>query len=268
MSIKNLSLIALTLVLGTFWSLLAVNGFFRKPSPHSSRSVFSERISPDVMALADYFNQNEWEPAVPIEKSLLEQGGHVRTPLAQSLFLQALASSGETLEPGDTRSYSVKPAVYSGNEVAPGRTVAGEKNPEIRVNSDNFYKFLNELYYGKNKDQYVGRTFEIIGMVFRDPNNFYSNQAYVGRYLMMCCASDAMVAGFYIQGDKISGFKNESWIKVRGKIEKRATPQGQVAVLIYDQIGKTGDETPYIFPNLDDMSGTSSKVPPTKPPPL
>ncbi len=36
---------------------------------------------------------------------------------------------------------------------------------------------------------------------------------------------NAMVAGFYIQGDKLASFKNETWIKVRGKIEKKATPQ-------------------------------------------
>lgn len=130
---------------------------------------------------------------------------------------------------------------------------AADKAPTpVQVGSDNFYRFLNEVYYGKNKDSYIGKTFEITGMVFHDTNNFYANQAYVGRYLMMCCSADAMVAGFYIQGDKLASFKNESWIKVRGKIEKKATPQGQVAVILYDSIAKTGEETPYIVPSLDE----------------
>ncbi|MBL8993553.1 MAG: hypothetical protein JNM63_09450 [Spirochaetia bacterium] len=130
---------------------------------------------------------------------------------------------------------------------------SAEKNPApVQVGSDNFYRFLNEVYYGKNKDSYIGKTFEVTGMVFHDTNNFYANQAYVGRYLMMCCNADAMVAGFYIQGDKLGSFKKETWVKVRGKIEKKATPQGQVAVILFDSIAKTGEEAPYIVPSLDE----------------
>lgn len=135
---------------------------------------------------------------------------------------------------------------------SPAISAADKATASFLVGSDNFYRFLNEVYYGKNKDSYIGKTFEITGMKFYDTNNFFANQAYVGRYLMMCCSADAMVAGFYIQGDKLASFKNETWIKVRGKIEKKATPQGQVAVILFDTIAKTGEETPYIVPSLDE----------------
>ncbi len=132
----------------------------------------------------------------------------------------------------------------------------------IKVNGDNFYQVLNQVYYGSEKDKMLGKRLNLSGMFFKDADSFYSNQAYLGRYVMFCCASDTSIAGFFIEG-KLKAFKKEQWVSATGTIQLKATPQGKLPVVVLDQLEKAAEEDPFIYPSMD---GSTSSKPSAKSP--
>ena len=85
-------------------------------------------------------------------------------------------------------------------------------------------KFLDDMleaysFTGDGSNKFDHQEFEIVGFVYRD-DYFDSNRFMVGRILLTCCISDAQQIGVLVEGteDYTQKFKDDSWVKVRGRL--------------------------------------------------
>jgi uncharacterized repeat protein (TIGR03943 family) len=99
------------------------------------------------------------------------------------------------------------------------------KKIKVKNNGSKFIK-VDDLMYGHiisdvqdSVDHYVGKKISFNGFVYRDKQTT-KNQVYVSRFAITCCVADAQVFGLMVEGDQVSAFKNDQWVKVTGTIHK------------------------------------------------
>lgn len=117
----------------------------------------------------------------------------------------------------------------------------------IIINEKNYVEWIQELY--NNTDAYEGKKVQISGFVFRE-KDFNENVFVTARYMMSCCTADAQITGLYSLYPKAYELKQDTWLKVSGKI-KQAEYKGQlipsVEVGEMERIDKPKNE--YIYSN-------------------
>jgi uncharacterized membrane protein YcgQ (UPF0703/DUF1980 family) len=196
-----------------------------------------------------YISPGSYLPPVSREISSALTFQHVKqNTLGESILLQVLATENDQ-------------AVATYQNVALSDATSSEV---IKINGDNFYQMLNMIYYGSEKEKMLGKRLKLSGMFFKDADSFYSNQAYVGRYVIFCCASDTSIAGFFIEG-QFPKYKKEQWVSASGTVQMRTTPQGKLPVVVLDKIDNASEEDPYIYPMMDG-GGKSTKAGKQAPP--
>ncbi len=100
-------------------------------------------------------------------------------------------------------------------------------------------------------DSFVGKTVEISGFVYREPN-MTQNQFVVGRFAMDCCSADALPYGVLIEDTNAINYVNDSWIKVRGQIDTTIYDGNKIMVFKPESIQSIeAPDSPYIYPNYD-----------------
>lgn len=100
-------------------------------------------------------------------------------------------------------------------------------------------------------DSFVGKTVEISGFVYREPN-MTQNQFVVGRFAMDCCSADALPYGVLVEDTNAVNYPNDSWIKVRGQIDTTTYNGNKIMVFKPEAIQSIeAPESPYIYPNYD-----------------
>jgi putative membrane protein len=100
-------------------------------------------------------------------------------------------------------------------------------------------------------DSFVGKTVEISGFVYREPD-MNQNQFVVGRFAMDCCSADALPYGVLVEDTGGAQYKNDSWIKVRGQIDTTVYDGIEIMVFKPEFIESiAAPATPYIYPNYD-----------------
>jgi putative membrane protein len=100
-------------------------------------------------------------------------------------------------------------------------------------------------------EQFSGKTVEISGFVYREPN-MNQNQFVVGRFAMDCCSADALPYGVLVDDANAAKYKNDSWIKVHGQIDTTIYDGNEIMVFKPESIESiTAPESPYIYPNYD-----------------
>ncbi|MFT8322896.1 MAG: TIGR03943 family protein [Bacillus sp. (in: firmicutes)] len=95
-------------------------------------------------------------------------------------------------------------------------------------------------------DQFIGKEVELTGFVYRE-KDFSANQVVLARFVITCCIADASVDGMMLQGN-VAGLKNDSWIKVKGKITKttfHANPIPELTVTSAQEI--PAPSNPYVY---------------------
>jgi len=170
------------------------------------------------------------QPASELAAATLDR----RAPSALQMFLFSLPSQG-----GGGGNNEPTPVV------APA---LGYVPQEAKVVGSNFYRMINDLYYRGNAPAWIGATFTVTGMLFRDVPSIGSNRAVIGRYVVSCCAADASVAGFLVEGPLAAGQKQESWVTGRGILQWRMIPQGRLPVVILDVLKSAPAESPFLEP--------------------
>lgn len=100
-------------------------------------------------------------------------------------------------------------------------------------------------------ESFAGKTVEISGFVYREPN-MDQNQFVVGRFAMDCCSADALPYGVLVEDVNAAKYENDSWIKVRGQINKTVYDGNEIMVFKPESIESiVAPESPYIYPNYD-----------------
>ena len=115
------------------------------------------------------------------------------------------------------------------------------------LDDDNFYTALMAVY--ENLDKYAGTTIELVGFVYKDDETFAKNEFVPARMLMVCCAADMQPAGFLCRYANTAELKADTWVKVRGVIEKTEFEGETIPYIAATKIEETdAPQEAYIYP--------------------
>lgn len=94
------------------------------------------------------------------------------------------------------------------------------KDPDdyVKITENLYVHWINDIY--TNIDEYEGKTIEIDGMfsIVKDPE-VNKDKYYVFRVGPGCCANDGAMCGFEFQSKQPMNYKEQEWIKVKGKLK-------------------------------------------------
>ena len=101
------------------------------------------------------------------------------------------------------------------------------------------------------KDEFQGKTIELVGFVYRDPE-MNNEQFVIGRFTMDCCSADALPYGILVESNKAARYQNDEWLKVRGTIGKTMYQGRSVIVIAPTTIERMEEpDSPYVYPNYN-----------------
>lgn len=125
-------------------------------------------------------------------------------------------------------------------------------NDRIVVKEEGFMEILTtvDLFL----DRYVGKSMEITGFVYREPD-MSDNQFVVSRLAMQCCAADSSPYGVLVESAMAKSFDKDSWVKLVGTIGKTTYRDNEIMKLDATRIQKVqAPETPYVYPYFDEFA--------------
>jgi len=120
------------------------------------------------------------------------------------------------------------------------------ENNVIKITTANFVASIDEII--KNPNIYADKNIEIDGFVYKD-DSILGNEFVVGKLMMTCCAADTQVVGILGNYDGVKNFENDTWIKVRGKLERGKYSGGQEIIILVESMERDNDpDKSYVYP--------------------
>jgi len=102
----------------------------------------------------------------------------------------------------------------------------------------------------QNFKAYEGRKITTLGMVYRDetvpPGHFL-----VFRFLIVCCAADALPAGALVSHEEVDSFEQDTWVSVEGILGLKDVGDFTFPLIRAERITRIdAPRDPYFFPRL------------------
>ncbi|WP_276357632.1 TIGR03943 family putative permease subunit [Cohnella caldifontis] len=119
----------------------------------------------------------------------------------------------------------------------------------ITVTEKDYMETLSTLALFLNN--FVGKKLTIEGFVYRE-DGMKDDQFVIGRFAIQCCTADAMPYGVLVTSPDAKAYKDDTWLKITGTIDK--TPyNGQDTIELHaEEIRKIkAAEDPYVYPDYD-----------------
>lgn len=119
---------------------------------------------------------------------------------------------------------------------------------DIKVTEENYLDVMTvlDLYI----DDFVGKEMEIVGFVYREPD-FQDHQMVVARFSMTCCVADSAVYGTMVEADFAHEYVNDTWVKVRGTLQKSTYHDLTIPLIQLREIEVVEEpHQPYVFPSF------------------
>ena len=124
-------------------------------------------------------------------------------------------------------------------------------NIDFDVVDEVYSELTNNLTFLVNPDKYAGKTIKIRGFVNKKeqylPKGYYA----IGKYVVSCCAADALFSGFIVKEDKNIKVKDNKWYEIIGVLEKSKDKADYdiltVRVIKIKEIDSKG-ESQYVYP--------------------
>ncbi|RII33056.1 TIGR03943 family protein [Clostridium chromiireducens] len=157
------------------------------------------------------------------------------------------SSANPTLNANSSSSFDI----YSGKSESDDQGKIDKKELDIKngiieVTLNNFVFSLDEILSNPNK--YMGKEIEISGFVYRD-KALNENEFIIGRFMMVCCAADMQIAGIVCDNNNLQTYDNNTWIKVKGKIQKTSIEGDVEPIIVLEHIEKDSNpDTSYVYP--------------------
>jgi uncharacterized repeat protein (TIGR03943 family) len=144
-------------------------------------------------------------------------------------------------------------APVDGSRAAPG-SVSQSRTPAIseesgRPGGEAAEQTILEIL--RNPQAYDGRPVSFSGMILRDESlkqNFGGRDTLVYRFLITCCASDALPLAIVLDSAPAAALRNDQWVQVKGTFQLLEVDQKQlpfVARAVVDPI--PAPKFPYLF---------------------
>jgi putative membrane protein len=103
------------------------------------------------------------------------------------------------------------------------------------------------------QDDFSGKKIEIIGFVYR-PEDIQDNLFILGRFALQCCTADAVPYGIMVRSDAMLHIKNDTWIKLRGVLEKTAYRGRDITTIHVSEFTEIEEPaSPYVYQNLNGL---------------
>lgn len=123
-----------------------------------------------------------------------------------------------------------------------------QSNIQFIFNTDSFSlgDWITTINTTPQIDSFKGKTVNIVGFIFK-PEQMPEDYFIVGRFVVRCCAVDAIPAGLYVKSN-MTGFKEDDWVEVSGVFDVEEI-NGTKQLYIKD-VTMTGAEMPsdpYIY---------------------
>ncbi len=103
-----------------------------------------------------------------------------------------------------------------------------------------------EFNRNPNLDDYVGKKVNVTGFVFK-PDYLDSNQFLISRFVVRCCAVDAVPTGIIVVNNSQEEFKDDDWLEIKGIFEITETNNQKEIAIKPDSIKKISEPAnPYL----------------------
>lgn len=122
--------------------------------------------------------------------------------------------------PGGLGSYAFQQR-YIGTAQPSG---ASAGRTELKKNDAGEYE-VTILDLVSETERLEGETVIVDGMVYRD-ETLAESQFIAFRFVIVCCAADAVPVGTHIEFDGAGAFDADTWVRVRGQLETRDSGDG------------------------------------------
>ncbi|WP_427127480.1 TIGR03943 family putative permease subunit (plasmid) [Priestia megaterium] len=119
------------------------------------------------------------------------------------------------------------------------------KQTKISINDTDYIPVMNIIE--NNIEQFIGKKIEVNGFVYRE-KGFKDNQFVVARFGISCCAADASVYGLLSKLENASTLKNDTWVRIKGIIQKTTYNEEDVPYVQVQQIEDIlQPDNPYVY---------------------
>ncbi len=119
------------------------------------------------------------------------------------------------------------------------------EQPKISINDTDYIPVMNIIE--NNTDQFIGKKIEVNGFVYRE-KGFKDNQFVVARFGIFCCAADASVYGLLSTLENASALKKDTWVHIKGIIQKTTYNGEDVPYIQVQQIESIHQpDNPYVY---------------------
>jgi putative membrane protein len=100
------------------------------------------------------------------------------------------------------------------------------------------------------QEDFIGKTVEIMGFVYREPG-MKMDELVVARFSMTCCTADSAVYGLLVKGEDTRQFENDTWIRVKGKIDITEFNGWMIPMLhLEEALEVPKPDSPYVYPRF------------------
>jgi putative membrane protein len=121
----------------------------------------------------------------------------------------------------------------------------GESEP-IRVTADNYVRVIDAI--SQAPEDYAGRKIEMLGFIIRD-KDLAPREFGLIRFIITCCTADASPEGFILKSKDALGYKDGTWINIRGVLEVDDFDQQVVPVIEATSVELAAEPAdPYVYP--------------------
>lgn len=123
----------------------------------------------------------------------------------------------------------------------------GRGSPAV-VEGDNPLVTLLDIL--QNFKAYEGRKITTLGMVYRD-ETIPPGHILVFRFLIVCCAADALPAGALVSQQEVDSLEQDAWVSVEGVLGLEKVGDLTFPLIQADRITRIDPpKDPYLFPRL------------------
>jgi putative membrane protein len=106
----------------------------------------------------------------------------------------------------------------------------------------------NLAYISRHLHALTGTHVTTIGRVFKD-DTLPGDQLVIYRFIVVCCAADAMPVQIIVKSPKTAGFNNDDWVQVGGILQWEDVAGTSTPVIVADQVDQIPPlDEPYISP--------------------
>lgn len=119
---------------------------------------------------------------------------------------------------------------------------------ETESQERNILDWLKLFNFQDDITQFIGEEASVVGFVYFD-EALNSDQFYVSRFVVSCCAADGFAIAMPVRWDGSSELEQDAWVVVKGKIESTMLNDQRVPMIVAESVEPADvPAQPYLFP--------------------